>query len=163
MSKSRSRRGRRTVPASSDSPSSGSGDYWEDFLRIKGLRGMVPAEELYSYGYSGGSGPAAGAGAAPSGELRIFAERLIYALCPPEKGYAPLIVKEVKSIYDVLAGRKDFSEWFKNVRQMLSLKGYQLASVIYDCLEGLRSKEARELRDQWFGYIQAELKGYGLL
>lgn len=98
-----------------------------------------------------------------SDEMRIFAERLIYALCPPEKAYAPVIVKTVKTIYDVLNGAKDFAEWFTEVKQALSLKNYQLAKVIYDCLEGLRSKEARELREQWLGYIQAELKGYGVI
>jgi hypothetical protein len=98
-----------------------------------------------------------------SDEMRIFAERLIYALCPPEKAYAPVIVKTVKTIYDVLNGTKDFAEWFTEVKQTLSLKNYQLASVIYQCLEGLRSKEARELQEQWRGYIQAELKGYGVI
>jgi len=98
-----------------------------------------------------------------SDEMRIFAERLIYALCPPEKAYAPIIVKTVKTIYDVLNGTKDFAEWFTEVKQALSLKNYQLASVIYQCLEGLRSREARELQEQWRGYIQAELKGYGVI
>jgi hypothetical protein len=98
-----------------------------------------------------------------SDEMRIFAERLIYALCPPEKAYAPIIIKTVKTIYNVLEGTKDFAEWFTEVRQALSLKNYQLASVIYQCLEGLRSREARELQEQWRGYIQAELKGYGVI
>ena len=96
-------------------------------------------------------------------EMKIFAERLIYTLCPPEKGYAEVVVKEVKSIYDVLEGRKDLAEWFKNVRQLLSLKTYQLAGVIYQCLEGLKSPEARQLREEWLQYLKAELKGYGLL
>jgi len=96
-------------------------------------------------------------------EMKIFAERLIYSLCPPEKGYSPVIVNKVKEIYDCLEGKKNFDEWFREVRQAFGLKTYQLAKIIYDCLEGLRSKEARELREQWLGYIQAELKGYGLL
>jgi superfamily I DNA and/or RNA helicase len=97
------------------------------------------------------------------GEMKIFAERLIYALCPPDKGYAPVIVKTVKSIYDVLEERKDFAEWFTEVKQALSLKSFQLAQVIYQCLEGLRSREARELREQWFNFLQSELRGYGML
>jgi hypothetical protein len=98
-----------------------------------------------------------------SDEMRIFAERLIYALCPPEKAYAPVIIKTVKTIYAVLEGTKNFAEWFIEVKQALSLKNYQLATVIYECLQGLHSKEARELKDQWYGYIQAELKGYGVI
>jgi hypothetical protein len=98
-----------------------------------------------------------------SDEMRIFAERLIYALCPPEKAYAPVIVKTVKTIYNVLEGTKDFAEWFTEVKQALSLKNYQLASVIRSCLEGLHSKEARELREQWDSYIVAELRGYGIM
>jgi hypothetical protein len=98
-----------------------------------------------------------------SDEMRIFAERLIYALCPPEKGYSPGIVREVKSIYDVLSGTKDFEEWFTNVRRMLSLKSFQLAGVLYQCLEGLRSKEARQLQEEWRNFIASELKGYGMM
>jgi len=94
--------------------------------------------------------------------MKVFAERVIYTLCPVEKGYAPVIVKEVRSIYDVLEGKKDFSEWFTNVRQKLSIKSYQLAQVLHDSLKGLRSEEARELRQQWQGYLETELKGYGI-
>ena len=97
-----------------------------------------------------------------TGDLKIFAERIVKALCPPEQGYSPFIVKEVKSIYDVLEERKDFAEWFLKVRQMLSIKNYQLAKTLYDCLEGLRSQDAKDLREQWYGYLANEMKGYGL-
>jgi uncharacterized Zn finger protein (UPF0148 family) len=99
---------------------------------------------------------------AVTGELKIFAERVIYTLCPAEKGYAPVIVKQVRAIYDVLEGRKDFAEWFTKTRQMLSIKNYELAKTLYDCLEGLKGQEARELREQWHDYIASEVKGYGL-
>jgi hypothetical protein len=98
-----------------------------------------------------------------TGELKIFAERVIYTLCPPEKGYAPVIVKEIKKIYDVLEGKGDFADWFTKVRQMLSLKNYQLAKTLYDCLEGLRSEEAKQLRQEWLSYLSSEMKGYGLV
>jgi hypothetical protein len=97
-----------------------------------------------------------------TGELKVFGERVINALCAPEKGYSPVIVREVKTIYDVLEGRRDFEEWFTKVRQALSLKNYQLAKVLYDCLEGLRSQEARQLREQWYSYLASETRGYGL-
>jgi len=96
-------------------------------------------------------------------EMKIFAERLIYTLCPPEKGYGEKLVQEVKSIYDVLEGRKDFMEWFTNVRQAFGFKTYQLASIIYKCLEGLKSPEARQLREDWLAYMRAEMRHYGLL
>jgi hypothetical protein len=97
-----------------------------------------------------------------TGELKIFAERVINTLCPREQGYSPVIVREVRAIGEVLEGRRDFAEWFTKIRQMLSLKNYQLAKTLYDCLEGLRSQEAKELREQWGSFIQAEMKGYGL-
>jgi hypothetical protein len=96
-------------------------------------------------------------------EMKIFAERLIYTLCPPDKKYADIIVREVKSIYDVLEGKKDFMEWFTKVRQMFSLKTYQLAGIIYQCLDGLKSPEAKQLQQEWYEYLRAELRGYGLL
>jgi len=97
-----------------------------------------------------------------AGEMKIFAERVIKALCPPEKGYAPVIVREVRTIYDVIEGRKDFTDWFARVRQALSLKNYEVAKVLYDCLDGLRTRDARELREQWYNYLTSEMKGYGL-
>jgi hypothetical protein len=129
--------------------------YWERFIshRFGDLEAVERAAERVAEKHP----------STPSDEMRIFAERLIYALCPPEKGYAPVIVKTVKTIYDVLNGTKDFAEWFTEVKQALSLKNYQLATIIYQCLEGLRSREAREMRDQWYGYIQAELRGYGVI
>jgi hypothetical protein len=96
-------------------------------------------------------------------EMKIFAERLIYTLCPPDKKYADVIVREVKSIYDVLEGKKDFMEWFTKVRQMFSLKTYQLAGIVYQCLDGLKSPEAKRLQQEWYEYLRAELRGYGLL
>jgi hypothetical protein len=130
-------------------------DPWQSFLEAMHLVGGIAVEENLT--------EAKETKPKVQGEMKIFAERLIYALCPPEKGYAPIIVKTVKSIYNVLEGRKDFGEWFTQVRQALSLKSYQLAQIIYQCLEGLRSREARELREQWFNFLQAELRGYGVI
>ena len=132
-------------------------DYWTEALTKLGLLSPITEEATQT------SATPEEAKQTVTGEMKIFAERLIYTLCPPEKGYAPIIVKTVKSIYDVLEGRKDFGEWFTQVRQALSLKSYQLAQIIYQCLEGLRSREARELREQWFNFMQAEMKGYGLM
>jgi hypothetical protein len=132
-------------------------DYWTEALTKLGLLSPITEEVTQASATPEEAKPTI------TGEMKIFAERLIYSLCPPEKGYAPIIVKTVKSIYDVLEGRKDFGEWFTQVRQALSLKSFQLAQIIYQCLEGLRSREARELREQWFNFIQAELRGYGVM
>jgi hypothetical protein len=132
-------------------------DYWTEALTKLGLLSPITEEATQT------SATPEEAKQTVTGEMKIFAERLIYTLCPPEKGYAPIIVKTVKSIYDVLEGRKDFGEWFTEVRQALSLKSYQLAQIVRSCLEGLRSKEAAELRGQWDAYIMSELRGYGLL
>jgi hypothetical protein len=131
-------------------------DYWTDALTKLGLLSPITAEATQASTETETKPKV-------EGEMKIFAERLIYSLCPPEKGYAPIIVRTVKSIYDVLEGRKDFGEWFTEVRQALSLKSFQLAQIIYQCLEGLRSREARDLREQWFNFLQAELRGYSIL
>ena len=80
----------------------------------------------------------------------------------PETSFDTEIVSQVKSIYEVLEGKKDFTEWFAEVRQALSLKSYQLAKILYDSLEGLKSREARDLREQWYDFIVAEMRGYGV-
>jgi hypothetical protein len=147
---------RKTVSA----PTVTAENYWDDILVKLGYK--LPYLPLEQVTVQATQQPIP-AKPSMSDDMRIFAERLIYALCPPEKAYAPVIVKTVKTIYDVLNGAKDFTAWFTEVKQALSLKNYQLASVIYECLEGLRSKEAKELREQWYGYIQAELKGYGVI
>jgi hypothetical protein len=132
-------------------------DYWTSALSKLGLLSPITAEATTQTSTETETKPKV------EGEMKIFAERLIYTLCPAEKGYAPIIVRTVKSIYDVLEGRKDFGEWFTEVRQTLSLKSFQLAQIIYQCLEGLHSREARDLREQWFNFLQAEMKGYGMM
>ncbi|MBS7248401.1 MAG: hypothetical protein QXZ14_11095 [Candidatus Jordarchaeales archaeon] len=131
------------------------GDWWLSFLKSRGY--VSEAHAPPSAPMMTRETPAL------TSEQRIFAERLIYSLCPPNKGYAPVIVKKVREIYSVLEGAKDFAEWFAEVRQALNLKSYQLAKAIYDSLEGLRSPEAQQLREQWYSFLVAEMKGYGLI
>ena len=95
---------------------------------------------------------------AVKGDMKVFAERVIATLCPPEQGYSPVVVKEVRKIYDVLEEKEDFAEWFTKVRQMLSLKNYQLAKTLYDSLEGLKSQEAKELKEQWYSFVKPKFE-----
>lgn len=96
-------------------------------------------------------------------EMKIFAERVINSLLQPEKGTPnPLAVKNAQTIYDVLEGRKDFKEWFIETRRNFNLRSYELASIIYNALDGLRSEEAVELREQWKNFVIEEAKRYGL-
>lgn len=96
-------------------------------------------------------------------EMKIFVERVVNTLCPPEKGYSPRLVADVRKLYDVLEGKLDLKEWFTNVKQALSLKPYELAAVLYESLDGLKSEEAKQLREEWRNYMIAQMKGYGLL
>lgn len=155
------RRGRRptgTIPPETITitPNPEDPNWWQNFLKSRGFLTETPITKTTTPMMTRET-------PSLSPEQRIFAERLIYALCPPDKGYAPIIVKKVKEIYNVLEGTKDFAEWFTETRKALNLKSYQLAKVIYDCLDGLRSPEARQLREQWYQYLVAEMRGYGLV
>jgi hypothetical protein len=106
-----------------------------------------------------------------SSEILTFIERVAdkltnpkgLPLTPEQQARVDKVKEQIrKDLLDVLEGRKDLAEWFTTTRQNFNLKSYELAEIIYQSLEGLRSKEAQDLRDQWLQFIIAERRGYGL-
>jgi hypothetical protein len=111
MSKTRSRtRGRRrTVPASSDSPSP-SGDYWKEFLKAKGFIGLSGASSEAETGSP--SPPAPGEGKVLFDPM--FSKFLYYA----SQYGAPGSVAEFRKlpVKDKVYYLKAYEEWLKNIR-----------------------------------------------
>jgi hypothetical protein len=63
---------------------------------------------------------------------------------------------------EVVLGKKNLAEWFIKTRQDFNLRDFELAQILYDSLEGLKSTDAQRLREEWLQFIQKERSGYGL-
>jgi hypothetical protein len=63
---------------------------------------------------------------------------------------------------EVVLGKKNLAEWFSKTRQDFNLRDFELAQILYDSLEGLKSTDAQRLREEWLQFIQSERKSYGL-
>ena len=105
-----------------------------------------------------------------SNDLKIFIQRVAEKLTVPaniqltpiEQARVKKVQEEIKrGLIDVLEGRRELGDWFTETRKNFNLKSYELAQILYESLEGLRSREAQELRDHWFQFLVAERKAYG--
>lgn len=59
-----------------------------------------------------------------------------------------------RELTGVFKGEKDFNNWFDEKRTQLGLHTYTLTNIIYDSLAGLKSPEAKSLREQYGQAIQ---------
>lgn len=51
-------------------------------------------------------------------------------------------------------GKGDLTKWFNKTRNELGLHAINLSTILYESLEGLRSKDAQELRGQFAEHLQ---------
>ncbi len=143
-------------------------NYWTEFLRKMNLVGpiMEEAEEITRQAVKRPPPPSL----EPDMETFInrVAEKVASApesitLTPAEQMRLNQARQEIKnSLRDVLNGKTPLNEWFTKTRQQFNLRSYELAQIMYESLDGLKSREAKDLRDQWFQFLAAEKRGYGL-
>ena len=55
---------------------------------------------------------------------------------------------------DVFEGKTTLDKWFNKTRRDLGKHAIDLTQILYDSLEGLQSKEAREMRAQYGQALQ---------
>jgi hypothetical protein len=136
-------------------------NYWQNFIshRFGNLEAVEKVIEKRSPSPS------------PPDEMEVFISRVAERLAPmpaatPLPGEMERILRireEVKrELRDLMEGRIGLGDWFTRTRRNFNLRSYELGRIIYDALEGLRSREAREMRDQWLNYLSSEMRGYGV-
>ncbi|MEM0111354.1 MAG: hypothetical protein QXK90_01165 [Candidatus Parvarchaeota archaeon] len=138
-------------------------NWWLSFLKSKGLISVASPPPLSITEHKSSSDEI-------SPDMRTFIERVAERLTPISRYASIDEIKRIQQIREdvkrqlanVLGGKMDLREWFTKTRQTFNLRSYELARILYESLDGLHSAEARQLRDQWFQYMVAEMKGYGL-
>lgn len=97
-----------------------------------------------------------------SSDMVTFIRRISEALTPL-KGYennrevvarALKVRSDIKAdLTEVFEGGKQFDDWFTETRQNLNLHPIELSQIIYDCLKGLNSEEAKQLRGAYEQFL----------
>lgn len=59
-----------------------------------------------------------------------------------------------QELTNIFLGEGDFNRWFDEKRTQLGLHTYNLAKIIFESLQGLKSPEAKSLRTQYAQAIQ---------
>ncbi len=91
-------------------------------------------------------------------DMTIFVNQVVERLTPldgldRDARYRALKIRvqERQELTDVLNGKTKMTDWFTKARREANIKEYELVQILYECLEGLRSEEARELKKQLEG------------
>jgi len=136
-------------------------EYWSQFLESQGLSGLPSQSKLKTSPFNKKETfqPTVEGSAELTSDQWRFIHRVAEALVPIS-GYSPDIKKKLirtreiyrKGLEDVFKEKRDFKEWFIDTRRKCAMQEVELMAVLHECLQGLQSKEARELREQ-FGQV----------
>jgi len=101
-------------------------------------------------------------------DLQTFIDRVINRLIPVHADYTPKIKQELQAtrakyregLKDVFTGKGDFNTWFEKTRTSLALHQVDMTRMLYESLEGLRSQEAQQMREQYQEALQNLINSY---
>jgi len=96
-------------------------------------------------------------------ELETFINRVAQKLVPIYKDYSPENKKALQTgqtkikqqLHDVFNGKDNLEKWFNRTRRDLGKHAIDLTQILHDSLEGLQTKEARDMRAQYGEALQA--------
>jgi len=97
-----------------------------------------------------------------------WAHRVAEALVPLEKVFAPedrkiQIQKRQQlrtELRNALIGKTDFNKWFDETKTRFSIRLPEYVKIFYESLEGLHSREAEELRQQYGEWLERVNREY---
>ena len=87
---------------------------------------------------------------------------------PVYKDYSPQIKQQLfrnqakirQELNSVFEGKMSLDKWFNKTRRDLGKHAIDLTQILYDALEGLQSKEAREMRANYAQALAAVQQQY---
>jgi hypothetical protein len=100
-------------------------------------------------------------------EIETYITRLMGKLLPIYKDYPDhtknALLMQRQKLRDgfnrVLDGKQTFQKWFDHVHTSIGKHPFELAKILYECTEGLNSKEAREFANgcqEYYKYISSK-------
>ena len=141
-----------------DYTSASSDEFWALFLKSQDLP-YLPSFKTTA------STPVAKEESELSEEQKTLIDRVVAKITssPTDPSLkAPLHIREKfrRELTEVFLGKRNFNDWFEQTRKDLNIHMYDLARAFYDSLEGLKSPEARKLREEYFALLQQIAKAY---
>lgn len=137
------------------------GSYWERFLASRNLIGLVSEEELEEVETQASETIRTGTERELSPDMFIFVYRVAERLTPlqgldEDSRRRALKIREQfrRELTSVFVGNEDFNDWFSRTKTQLGLHLITFTKILYECLEGLKSQDARELRDEYGATIR---------
>jgi len=92
----------------------------------------------------------------------VFIDRVSQKLTPLQglsataRGRALKIREQFrKELTNVFLGKQDYSKWYDETRSKLALHNTTFMQLLYECLEGLKSTECQNLRQEYENALRA--------
>jgi len=147
---------RKSVVRRRAEPQGGEPNYWTRFLASRNIIGIVSDEDLEEEESSTPSITGSGSRRELSGDMLTFVYRVAERLTPidglnEDARRRALRIREQfrRELTNVFIGKEDFNDWFSRTKTQLGLHLMTITKILYECLEGLRSQEAVELRAEY--------------
>jgi len=147
------------MPKKSGTPSpSLQKSYWERFLRSMNLVGPIMEEaQQTETAYKQAPPPSQ-----VEPEIQTFINRVAERLIPIADDYDFETKRKLQTVREryrreltnVFDGKESIEKWFNRTRGNLGIHQIDMTKILYECLEGLRSPEAKELRMQYGQALQ---------
>lgn len=135
-----------------------SSNYWQSFLESQGLSGStLPQPQLKQSPFTKTKEPKG----TLSNDMLTFTYRLAERLTPldgagPDGRARALKVRQEyrNELRNVFLGKENFDDWFSRTKTARGFHYVIFMRMIYECLEGLRSIEASDLRTAYGQTLQ---------
>jgi hypothetical protein len=101
-------------------------------------------------------------------DMETFIDRVAEKLIPIHDDYTPDIRTKLnfqrqrirRELEDVFNGKQTLDQWFTKTRRELGIHQIDMTKILYESLQGLKSKEARTLRIQYAQALQKLIGAY---
>lgn len=142
-------------------------DYWTSFLEAQNVIGHISEslEETQTQEYSSKKSTLS---TQLHPDMIEWTHRIAEALVPLENVTAPEDRKtqiqkrqQIRTeLRNALTGKIDFSKWFDETKTRFSIRLPEYVRIFYESLEGLKSQEAKELRQQYGEWVEKVNREY---
>jgi len=101
-------------------------------------------------------------------DIQLFIDRVTQRVVPIHEDYNPDVKRKLqavrqryrKELVDVFNGKNSLKKWFNRTRRDMGLHQIDLTRILYESLKGLKSSEARDLRNHYAQTLQTMVSTY---
>ena len=135
-------------------------DYWSRFLHARNLVGPIMEETRAVE--AGSPEPVV------ENDIQLFIDRVTQRVVPIHEDYNPNVKRKLqavrqryrKELTNVFNGKTSLKKWFNQTRRDIGLHQIDLTRILYESLKGLKSSEAKALRNHYAQTLQTIASTY---